>query len=43
MAVIIVQVNEYNTVFKNRTEKSGSGVGFYLKEQLQYKVHTNLT
>ena len=26
-----VQVNGYNTVFKNWTEKTG-GVGFYLKE-----------
>ena len=33
-----VQVNGYNTVFKR-----GGGVGFYLKEQLQYKVQTDLT
>ena len=38
-----VQVNGYNTVFKNRTGKRGGGVGFYLKEQLQYKVRTGLT
>ena len=31
------------TLFKNRTGKRGGGVGFYLKEQLQYKVHTDLT
>ena len=30
-----VQVNGYNTVFKNRTGKGGGGVSFYLKEQLQ--------
>ena len=38
-----VRVNGYNTVFKNRTGKRGCGVGFYLKEQLQYKVRTDLT
>ena len=38
-----VQVNGYNTVFKNRTGKRGRGVGFHLKEQLQYKVRTDLT
>ena len=38
-----VQVNGYNTVLKNRTGKRGGGVGFYLKEQLQYKVRTDLT
>ena len=32
-----------NAVFKNRTGKKGGGVGFYLKEQLQYKVRTDLT
>ena len=31
------------TVFKNRTGKRGGGVGFYLKQQLQYKVRTDLT
>ena len=38
-----VQVNRYNTVFENRTGKRGGGIGFYLKEQLQYKVRTDLT
>ena len=38
-----VQVNGYNTVFKSRTGKRGGGVGFYLNEQLQYKVRTDLT
>ena len=38
-----VQVNGYNTVFKNRTGKRGGGVVFYLKEQLQCKVRTDLT
>ena len=38
-----VQVNGYNTLFKNRTGKRGGGVGFYLKEQPQYKVRTDLT
>ena len=38
-----VQVNGYSTVFKNRTGKKGGGVGFYLKEQLQCKVRTDLT
>ena len=38
-----MQVNGYNTVFKNRTGKRGDGVRFYLKEQLQYKVGTDFT
>ena len=38
-----MQVNGYNTVFKNRTRKRGGGVGFYLKEQVQYNVRTALT
>ena len=38
-----VQVNGYNTIFKNRTGKRGGGLGFYLEEQLQYKVRTDLT
>ena len=33
----------YNTVFKNWTGKRGGGAGLYLKEQLQYKVRTDLT
>ena len=37
------QVNGYNTVFKSQTEKRCGSVGFYLKEQLQYKVRTDLT
>ena len=31
------------TLFKNRTGKRAGGVGFYPKEQLQYKVRTDLT
>ena len=38
-----VRVNVYNTVFKNPAETRGGGVGFYLNEQLQYKIRTNLT
>ena len=38
-----VQVSGCSTVFRNRTGKRGSGVGFYLKEQLQHKVHADLT
>ena len=38
-----MQVNGYNTVFKNGTGKRGGGVGFYLKKQLQYKVQTDIT
>ena len=38
-----VQVDGYNLVFKNQTGKKGGSVGFYLKEQLQYKLHTDLT
>ena len=36
-----VQVNGYNTLFKNCTGRKDGGVGFYLKEQLQYKVRTD--
>ena len=38
-----MQVNGHNTVFKNRTGKRGSGVGFCLEEQVQYKMRTDLT
>ena len=31
------------TVFKNRSGKRGRGVGFYLKDQLQYKVRVDFT
>ena len=36
-------VSGCNSVFENRTGKRGDGVGFYLKEQFQNKVHTDLT
>ena len=36
-----VQVNGYNTLFKNCTGRKDGSVGFYLKEQLQYKVRTD--
>ena len=38
-----VQVTGYNTAFKNWTGKRGDGVGFYLKEQLKYKVRADFT
>ena len=38
-----VQINGYNAIFKDRTNKRGGGVGFYLKEQLHYKVRNDLT
>ena len=36
-------VSGCNSVFENRTGKRGDGVGFYLKQQFQNKVHTDLT
>ena len=38
-----VQINGYNTVFKNRTSKKGGGVGFYIKETLNFKVRYDLS
>ena len=38
-----IQINGYNTVFKNRTGKRGGGVGFYIKESLTYKIRHDLT
>ena len=38
-----VQVNGYNTVFKNRIKKRGGGVDFYIKEQLQCKLRIDPT
>ena len=38
-----VQLNGYNKIFKNRTNKRGGGVGFYIKDQLEYKKRKDLT
>ena len=38
-----VQLSGYNTIFKNRTNKRGGGVGFYIKDQLEYKIRKDLT
>ena len=34
-----VQLNGYNAIFKNWTNKRGRGVGFHLKDQVEYKIH----
>ena len=33
----------YNFVYKNREQKSGGGVGAYLKEELDFKVSEDLS
>ena len=33
-----VQINGYNSVFRNRIGKPGGGVGFCIKESITYKV-----
>ena len=38
-----VQLNGCNAIFKNRTNKRGGGVGFYIKDQLEYKIRKDLT
>ena len=37
------QINIYNAIFKNRTNKGGGGVRFYIKDQLEYKIRKDLT
>ena len=36
------QNNGYNAIFKNRTNKTGDGVGFYIKDQIEYKIRKGL-
>ena len=38
-----IQINGYNAIFENRINKSSGGVGFYIKDQLKYKIHKDLT
>ena len=38
-----VQVNVYNSFFRNRIGKRGGGVGFYIKESITYKVRHDLS
>ena len=38
-----IQLNRYNAIFKKRTNKRGGVVGFYIKDQLEYKILKNLT
>ena len=38
-----VQINGYNAIFKNRTNKRGGGVDFYIKDQVKYTIRKDLT
>ena len=38
-----IQINGYNSVFKNRIGKRGGGIAFYIKESVTYKVGHNLS
>ena len=38
-----VQVNGYNSVFRNRIGMRGGGVGFYIKEPITYKARHDLS
>ena len=38
-----IQINGYNTIVINRINKRGGGVGFYIKDQLEYKIHKDFT
>ena len=38
-----VKMRGYNFVYKNREQKSGGGVGAYLKEELDFKVSEDLS
>ena len=38
-----VQINVYNSFFRNRIGKRGGGVGFYIKESITYKVRHDLS
>ena len=37
-----VQIKGYKSEFKNRASKSGGGVGFYIKEHVNYNVRHDL-
>ena len=37
-----VQIDGYKSEFKNRESKSGGGVGFYIKEHMNYNVRHDL-
>ena len=38
-----VKMRGYNFAYKNREQKSGGGVGAYLKEELDFKVSEDLS
>ena len=38
-----VQINGYNSVFRNRKDKRGGDVGVYIKESITYKVRHDLS
>ena len=37
-----VQINGYSSVWKNRESKTGRGVGFYIKEDMSFKIRYDL-
>ena len=37
-----VQINDYSSVWKNRESKTGGDAGFYIKEQMLFKVRHDL-
>ena len=38
-----VQIPGYNTVFRNRENKKGGGVGFYVKDHLSFTLRNDIT
>ena len=38
-----VQISGYNTVFRNRENKKGGGVGFYVKDHLSFTLRNDIT
>ena len=38
-----IQINGYNAIVINRINKRGGGVGFYVKDQLEYKICKDFT
>ena len=38
-----VQINGYDATFKNRSNKRDGWVGFYIKDELEFKIRKNLT
>ena len=38
-----VQIPGYNTVFRNRENKKGGGVGFYVKDHLSFTLPNDIT